>query len=301
MTTKLKSFIILVSGILAMQSCGDDDKSPAADVLVTANRQTGAFYKIDQKTGDTTRIFTPTISGNTLTDVRAFVYHGGEDAFFASGNASYYSNNVRDEAGKANGIANPGGFLYKMNPSTKVTTVINNNEERGWAGIANWAVAEDDSLVGVGYFYDIGNSGIGKFGTDGGRSSTTLEVDVCCGNGMLYDMDTNTMLVASANDTDDGEVAILSINSTGEVTGTQVITTFTGFPEDLSAVWLNMKALAMNKKGVVYGLLFNNDLGYTYLVTVNLIAEEITFVKTLGDDYDNQFNALAFIPAKYAK
>lgn len=302
MTTKFKPLLILVSGIFFMQSCGDDDKSPAADVLVTSNRQTGVFYKLDQETGDTTRIFTPTISGNTLTNLRAFVYHKGEDALFASSNSSILSQGGGDvKADNEAGIANPGGFLYKINAKTKVATMINDNEERGWAGIANWAVAQDDSLVAVGYFYDAGNSGITKFGIDGGRSSKTIEVDICCGNGMLYDKETNSMLVASASDTDDGEVAILSINSTGDITGTQIINTFNNFPQDLSATWLNMKALAVNKKGVVYGLLFHNDLGITYLVTVDLVAEEITFVKKLGDDYDSQFNALAFIPAKYAK
>lgn len=301
MTTKFKPLLILVSGIFFMQSCGDDDKSPAADVLVTSSRQTGAFYKIDQKTGDTTKIFTPTVTGSTLTDVRAFVYHKGEDMFFASAN-SYLSENTKVHS--TAGVSNRLGFLYKMNPKTKVASVINANDGNGgeyavWDAINNWAVAEDDSLVAIGDFNGDGN-GIVKFGTDGGRSLKTKEVDICCGNGLLYDAKTDVLTVSSSWDTDDGEIDIVTIEG-GEITATTTITTFTGFPETVTDSWLTMKALAVNKKGVVFGLLYHYDEARTYLVTVDMVGEEITFMAKLGNDYDHQFNTLAFIPAKYAK
>lgn len=292
MRTKFKPLLILVSGIFFMQSCGDDDKSPAADVLVTSNRQTGAFYKIDQKTGDTTEIFTPTITGSTLTDVRAFVYHKGEDMFFASATSEIYESGAES------------GRLFKLNPKTKVATLINDNDGNGgeydvWDAINNWAVAEDDSLVAIGDFNDDGN-GIVKFGTDGGRSLKTKEVDICCGNGLLYDAKTDVLTVSSSWDTDDGEIDIVTIEG-GVITATTTITTFTGFPETVTDSWLTMKALAVNKKGVVFGLLYHYDQGRTYLVTVDMVGEEITFLAKLSDDSDSQFNTLAFIPAKYAK
>lgn len=295
MNNKLKSLIIILSGVVALQSCGDDDKSPAADVLVTSHRQTGVFYSIDQKTGDTTRIFTPTITGSTLNEVRAFVYHSGEDMFYASASSSTYDGEVET------------GYLYKVNPKTKVATIINDNDgDDGayevWDAINNWAVAEDDSLVAIGDFNGDGN-GIVKFGTDGGRSLKTKEVNICCGNGMLYDKETNILTVASSWSTGDGEIDIVTISSAGEITETTTITTFNDFPgtEDLTATWLTMKAMARYKEGVVYGILFHYNLGKSYLVTIDIDAEEINYVATLGDDYDNQFNSLAFIPAKYAK
>lgn len=300
MTFKFKPLVILVSGILVMQSCGDDE-SPAADVLVTANRQTGAFYKINQKTGDTTKIFTPTVTGSTLTDVRAFVYHKGKDMFFASAN-SYLSENTK--AHSEAGVTSRLGFLYKMNPKSKVATVINPNDGNGgeyavWDAINNWAVAEDDSLVAIGDFNGDGN-GIVKFGTDGGRSLKTKEVDICCGNGLLYDAATDVLTVSSSWDTDDGEIDIVTIEN-GEITNTTTITTFTGFTEVMGDSWLTMKAMAKNKKGIVFGILYAYDFEKTYLVTVDMEGEEITLLAKLGDDYDHQFNTLAFIPAKYAK
>lgn len=301
MTTKFKLILILIAGILIMQSCGDDDKAPAADVLVTSNRQTGAFFKIDQTTGDTTRIFTPTINGGTLTDVRAFVYHKEKDMFFASAN-SYLSENTKVHS--TAGVSNRLGFLYKMNPKTKVASVINPNDGNGgeyavWDAINNWAVAEDDSLVAIGDFNGDGN-GIVKFGTDGGRSLKTTEVDICCGNGLLYDAKTDILTVSSSWDTDDGEIDIVTIEG-GEITNTTTITTFTGFTEVMSDSWLTMKAMARNKKGIVFGILYAYDFEKTYLVTVDMEAEEITLLAKLGDDYEHQFNTLAFIPAKYAK
>jgi hypothetical protein len=294
MTNKLKALIILLAGIVALQSCGDDEKSPAADVLVTSHRQTGVFYKVDQTTGETTEIFTPTVSGGTLKEVRAFVYHKGENLFYASATSETFEGGIET------------GYLYKMNPKTKVATVINDNDGNDgayaeWDAINNWAVAKDDSLVAIGDFNGDGN-GIVKFGTDGGRSLKTKEVDICCGNGLLYDKETNILTVSSSWDTDDGEIDIVTIID-GEITETTTITTFNDFPEgdDLTVNWLTMKALAKNSKGVIYGILFPYELKKSYLVMIDLDAEEINYITTLGADEENQFNSLAFIPAEYAK
>jgi hypothetical protein len=295
MTNKLKALIILLAGIVALQSCGDDEKSPLADVLVTSHRQTGVFYKVDQTTGETTEIFTPTVSGGTLKEVRAFVYHPGKKLFYASATSETFDEELQS------------GFLYSINPKTKAATVINNNDgDAGayevWDAINNWAVAKDDSLVAIGDFNDDGN-GIVKFGTDGSRSLKTKIVNICCGNGMLYDKETNILTVASSYNSGDGEIDIVTISSAGEITATTTITTFNDFPEtdDLTTTWLTMKALAKNKDGVIYGILFPYDLKKSYLVTVDLETEEINYITTLGVDNENQYNSLAFIPGRFAE
>lgn len=292
MTKKLQPFIIILAGVVGLQSCGDDEKSPAADVLVTSHRQTGVFYKVDQTTGATTEIFTPTVSGGTLKEVRAFVYHKGENLFYASATTETFEGGIET------------GYLYKMNPKTKVATMINDNDGNDgdyaiWDAINNWAVAEDDSLVAIGDFNNDGN-GIVKFGIDGGRSLKTKEVDICCGNGLLYDKASDILTVSSSWDTNDGEIDIVTIEE-GEITETTTITTFNDFADDLTGSWLTMKAMAKNKKGIVYGILFHFDLRRSYLVTIDLDAEEINYITTLGVDNENQYNSLAFIPAKYAK
>lgn len=211
---------------------------------------------MDQTTGETTEIFTPTFDGGDLLEVRAFVYHPGEKLFYASATSETFAEETQ------------AGFLYSINPKTKVAAMINDNDGNEgayaeWDAINNWAVATDDSLVAIGDFNSDGN-GIVKFGTDGGRSLKTKEVDICCGNGMLYDKATGILQVGSGEDTDDGEIDIVTISAEGVITETNTITTFNDFPDDLTITWLTLKAMAKNKKGDVYGILFHYDLGKSY-------------------------------------
>lgn len=293
--------------VAALMSACDNDDEEVKNVLVTANRTTGKFYKIDEKTGSTTEIFTPTIGGNTLNELRAFVYHPAKKKFFASAN-SYNDLGEGDRA----------GYLYNIDQKTKVAVMINDNDGKVnptdenssyaiWDAIVNWVVAPDDSLMGIGDFNRDGN-GIVKFGTDGGRSLKTVDADVCCGNGMLYDVDANELLVASGWDADNGTTDFLTIDaSTGETKNRQVINNYVGFPADFNEIKVDsdlyMKGLARDErdsKGIIYGILFN-DANKSYFVKVDLVEENITYVSTLGEDNTNQYNVLAFIPANLAK
>lgn len=295
----MKKIVTLVAffacvAFVGLQSCSDDDSAPS-DVLVTSHRANGTFYKLNTKTGEKTEIFTATIGGSTLTEVRAFVYHPKEKLFYASAN-SYVDF----------GDGERRGFLYSMNPKTKEATIINNNDGNGgdyavWDAIVNWAVADDDSLIAVGDFNADASDGIVKFGTDGGRSNWTIPVDFCCGLGLLYDKKTEVMLVGSSENSSDGEVIIETINSDGEITETSIITTLTDFPDDLSASWLNLKSMAEAKNGTVYGILHDYDSGKSYFVKIDIAGEEVTYISTLGLDWDNQYNVLAFIPGNFAK
>jgi hypothetical protein len=255
--------------------------------LITSHRATGTFYKIDVKTGLTTEIFTPTLGGNSLTAIRAFVYHPKKKLFYASA------------------TSNPNGFLYTINPKTKEATVINNNDGNGgayqvWDAIVNWAVDKDDSLIAIGDFNSDGN-GIVKFGTDGGRSLKTKVVDFCCGLAMIYDKKTGNMLVGSGEDTNNNEIDIVSINAAGTITSTSTITTFTGFNDDFPNSWLTLKAMVKSKNGDVYGILNNYDSGKSFFVSIDLDGEEITYISTLGADESNMYNSLAYISASFAK
>lgn len=284
--------IVLSVALTSLQSCGDDD-TKVADVLVTSHRQTGVFYKLDKKTGEATEIFTPTYGGGTLNEVRAFVYHPGEKLFYASASTETFAEETQS------------GRLYSINPKTKVATLINANED-DWYAINNWAVADDDSLIGIGYFREGSvygyTPGVLKFGTDGKPAANLVGTpQICCGNGMLYAKNTEVMQVGNSWDTGDGEIDISIINSEGIITSTTTITTFTGFPDDLSTTILYLKAMAKDKQDNVYGILMQNDLRKTYLVTVDIEGEEITYLSTLGANNDNQYNSLAIIPGNFAK
>ncbi len=286
------SVLLLSTMALIFSSCGDDET--VADVLVTSNRQTGVFYKINTTTGVTTEIFTPTLNGGTLKELRAFVYHPGEKLFYASAASYIDQNNIRS------------GYLYSIDPKTKVGTIINNNDGNGgdyaiWDAITNWAVAEDDSLIAIGDFNADASDGIVKFGTDGGRSPWSIPVDFCCGMGLLYDKTSGILTVGSSENSGDGEVIIETVSDEGVITNTTTITTLTDFPDDLAITWLNLKAMAKDKKGNVYGILFHNNLGKSYLVKIDIDGEEVTYISTLGLTYDDMYNALAFIPGNFAK
>lgn len=272
--------------LLTIESCKDDDPAPQ-EILITSHRKTGKFYKLDLTTGAKTEAFDIKLSGNTLNELRGFVYHPKKDLFYASASSYVDQDNPRN------------GFLYSIVPSTKVATVINSNNGKGgayaiWDAVVNWAVASDDSLVSVGDFNGDG-SGIVKFGTDGGRSKKTTEVDFCCGLGLIYDATAKTMLVT--NDPNDGTVEILTITqATGAISNTLVIDNLIDFPKDVSTDWLPVKAMAKAKDGMIYALMFNSDEADTYLIKIDIANKKATYIATLGTDNANQYNLLAFVP-----
>jgi hypothetical protein len=293
--------VLLAVALTGLISCGGDDE-PALNVLVTSSRTTGQFYTVDVKTGEKTEAFVISYNGNTLTDIRGFVYHSRENMFYVT------SNSYEDL-----GDGNQNGKLYKVNPSTKVATLINPNDGDGgsydvWDAIVNWAVAADDSLVGVGDFNSDGN-GFVKFGKNGARSLKTVEADVCCGLGMIYNAKTKEALIG--NDPNDGEVFIQNFNTlTGAALEDFTFTTFTGFPSTFndirSSSWLPLKGLATNpkdKEGIVYGLVFNYDENpkKTYFVSLDFNSLTVNYISTIGSSEDDQYNALTFIPKSKAK
>lgn len=249
--------------------------------LVTSSRFNGKFHRVDLATGDTTFIFNASHDGSDLVDIRAFVYHYGQKKFFASQSS------------------NPGGYLYSIDPSSMEATMINANDGANgaavWDAVVNWAVAPDDSLIAIGDFNDDGN-GIVKFGTDGGRSLLTSEVDFCCGMGMLYDVEKGFFTIANGWNTGDQEIEIQTINSAGTLLGTSFIKDFQGFPDDLSSEWLTVKSIAKAPNGDIYGLLFAYDLKRTYFVKVDLENFTIKNVKQWTVNNSVQYNSLTFIP-----
>jgi len=286
---KLKNYLLglmcMVAVLLVTQSCGDDDGGSVKNVLVTSHRGTGQFYTIDLATGEKTEAFSITDDAATLKDLRGFVYHPKEKTFFVSESTS------------------PGGKLYSVNTSTKEATLINDNsggdggeEYEVWDAIVNWAVASDDSLISVGDFNSDGNGTV-KFGTDGGRSNLTTLADICCGLGLIYDENTGDFTVGNGENSNDAEVIIERFNKDGESQQETIITDFEGFPDDdVTTEWLTVKGLVKAKNGTVYGLLYTYDTNNTYFVKIDIGAEKVVYISTLGVGSGNQYNLLAFIP-----
>lgn len=293
MTKKINLLLLVLSlvGLSVIQSCKSDDPAPVANVLIAGNRTTGKFYTVDEKTGTTKEIFTPTYDGTTLNEVRAVVFHPKKNLYYISQNSYTLDNNTQL------------GYLYTLNPTTKVATRINqNNGVNGvvWDAIVNWAVAADDSLISVGDFNGDGN-GVVKFGTDGVRSKKTVQASICCGLGLIYDSKTNKFIVSN----DGGyknKVVISDLDAaTGALTNQRDVITFTGFPEDFSVSSnLSLKAMAQNgSTATVFGLLYNGISASrkTYFVKIDLTAKSMTYISTIGADINNQYNNLTYVPA----
>src|SRR6187551_2297085 len=86
--------------------------------IVTSHRANGKFYSVNPSSGVTKEEFTPTYGGTALLSARAFVYHYKKGLFYASQNTD------------------AGGYLYTINPATKVATRI--NENNGANGAEVW-------------------------------------------------------------------------------------------------------------------------------------------------------------------
>jgi len=261
----------------------------AKATLITSHRSTGQFSSIGA-TGTITPLFTATSAGNDLGNVRGFVYHDNEGQFYMS-QASYVVNGSYRK-----------GFLYTIDPSTKVSTIINANNGAGgaaiWDAVNNWGVAEDDSLMGYGDFNGDGN-GIVKFGTDGGRAASTLQVNsVCCGLGMLFRAASSEMIIGNGAIASNGEVIIDRIDmNTGLVTNVITTSNLVGFTTDISMEWLTVKALAQLDDGTIYGILYPYNTKTSYFVSIDISdTPNVTYISTLGEGNLNQFNMPAYVP-----
>lgn len=252
-------------------------------LLITSNRTTGEFFSLDVATGAATSLFTALDTVGNLVGVRGFTYNYT--------NGKYYVSQTSNE----------GGNLYSIDPVTKQSTKINDNDGRDgaaiWDAVVNWTVV-GDSLIGYGDFNGDGN-GFYKFGLNGGRAATLAVSDnLCCGLGMIFDVPNHTVLMANGSNSNDGEIIFDNVDFDGTDVPTATINTFENFSVDLSATWIVMKALA-NYNGEMYGILYDGDNYISYLVKVNLTTLKITNIATIGADEANQCNVLYSLP-KYA-
>jgi len=254
-------------------------------VLITNHRSNGKFYQVNTTTGDLTVAFAPKLGADTLKNIRGFVFHKKKGMFYAT---------LNTDAGS--GLQ---GDLFTINTATKAATKINDNNGSNtnvvWDAVVDWVVAPDDSLIGVGDFNNDGN-GIVKFGTDGGRSKKTVQADICCGLGLLYDGNT-TLTVGNGWNGTSNLIVLQSLALSGTAGTATNISTFEGFSESFTNHWVTMKAMAKAKDGTIYGILFDSSSSISYLVTINLSTPKITQLKKIGLNSKNQYQALDFVPA----
>lgn len=275
----MKKFILIsflgIGALFTIESCNNDDPTPVTMMLVTSHQATGKFYKMDKTTGTKTEVFTVKEGTDDVTNFRSLVYHPGKNLLYGSLNNNFDA------------------VLYSIDPSTKIATLINDNDQGKWDSFGQLFVAADDSLLAVGYFDD---GGFMKFGTTGNESSKITTIDnLCCGMGSVYDPNTKIINAGTYPDTG-GEVRIVTADASGSITGTKIITDLIEFPADTENDDFYVRSMAKDTNGTIYAIIFNYDKKDTYFSTINLSTNKITWISTLGESTADQYMVLAFIP-----
>lgn len=248
-------------------------------VLVANNTNEGKFYSVNTTSGARIEVFTPTLNGEPMSGIRAFLHHPAKNLYYASVAGS--------------------GLLYSIDPFTKVATQINANDGSGghavWNEVANWLVAPDDSLLSVG---DFGADGIGlvKFGTNGTRSNSTKNVNVCCGLGLVWGADKNQVIISNGADLALGEIQLDFYTTDGRIRTRQTIRDFENFPDDISDSALFIESMAKDEDGNLFAILKDTTTGTTYFVKIFTVVGRVNYISTFSDDIGTQFSSLAFVP-----
>ncbi|MCU0383412.1 MAG: hypothetical protein MUF68_05030 [Cyclobacteriaceae bacterium] len=289
------AFALIASLAFCFSACDDDDDVP--NVLVVNDFQSGKFYTIEKTTGTLTEIFTAKLDGTNFTDIRAFVYHKGENKFYASTNRSSGSN------------------LFMVDPETKEAELItenadNNNNTRtvlnGWRSISNLAVSKDDSLFALVYYsVEPSYGGFLKFATDGTPALSAIDAQggICCGMGMILDEANKEVITANGWDqSNDGTIDIEVFNSeTGASKSLTTIETFEGFDEDFSANYIAIRTMVKDNDGKIYGIMYDAYDEFSYFVSIDLANAKILRISTLSENADAQFTGLTYIPENFTK
>lgn len=252
-------YALMMAGFLSliiMSSCGDDD-SPAPTIMVAIESSTGILYAVDETDGSTTEIGTVMMDGSEVLNIRAMQYHTGTKMIYASST---------DDGS---------GVLYSIEPTTLEATVINDNADDEWYGVAGMVINDDDQIMTDMWFKssaDVGyGAGLAIFETSGTMSSSVLFSlqEICCGMGMVYDDDDN-VLIGSA----DNGFEIFRVGTSGTV---NAVTSFTYSDETVDVGDLYIRSLTKDRKGNIYALVYNSDTGNTLLCSVDM--DEATFTE----------------------
>ncbi|WP_162555981.1 hypothetical protein [Reichenbachiella versicolor] len=228
--------------------------------FLTVNRR-GRFFEFDLEDGLDTDYFTvETDDDDDLNDIRAFVYHPGENKFFVS--------ESNDESGHL--------FSIDLNIDAVLATTLNENEDGGWNSINSLLVSGKELLALVGFGDE--KRRLTGFDTNGNELTTQRVVidDFSSGVAMFYN-DKGETIVTKAESSD---IILRKINTTtGALTDYITFDTFNNFDHTINGSRKQLTSL-MYHEGKAYGIIYDNNGTYdTFFVELDFDNGEVEYIE----------------------
>jgi len=265
---------LLIAGLMFVQTgCNKDEDKPAVIKLVVVKRSTGVLYTVDKSTGNLTQIGALTYNSEPLTGLRGLVYDPDTEKCYGG---------ATDDGG--------GGF-YSINISTGVATLLNDDPDDDWYGIADLLMAVDGNILASLYSKMTGNSSLVIFnkatGEDGTHNSITDGDDELETSGGLTYGSSATELILGGFD----EIYYSSL--TGLVSDTIPLIKTVNIDKFVAVM-----DLEKDSDETVFAMLYEYDDDTQYLVKLNAGTGEISELSVLTTEgiKTGGYHCLAFIP-----
>ncbi len=272
---KLNYVIAMLVGLLVIQTgCNKDKDAPKGTKLVVVKRSTGYLYTVDKTNGDLTEIGSLTINGDSLLGLRGLVYDPDTEKCYG-------------------GATNDGGRgFYSINIKTGVATLLNEDTDEDWDGIADMILASDGNILANLYSNDVGNSALVVFNKSTGDDGTHNEIndgdeEVWSTGGLTYGSSASQVIIG-------GDHEIYFASTAGLVSDTTILIGTANIDDDD----LYVMDLEKDTDGTVFAMLYETGDDTQHLVKLNTSTGEITelSVLTTGGILTG-YHCLAFIPA----
>lgn len=268
---------MLVAGLMMVQTgCNkDDDKEPTGIKLVVVKRSTGDLYTVDKTSGDLTEIGSLTINGDSLIGLRGLVYDPDTEKCYG-------------------GATNDGGRgFYSINIKTGVATLLNEDTDEDWDGIADMILAADGNILANIYSNTVGNSALVVFNKSTGEDGTHNMIrvgdddDIWSPGGLTYGSSASQVIIG-------GDHEIYFASTAGLVSDTTVLIATANIDDDD----LYVMDLEKDTDGTVFAMLYEYSDRTQHLVKLNTSTGEITELSVLTTGgISTGYHCLAFIPA----
>ena len=264
--------IMLIASMAYFTGCSKDDSSPD-QVLVLVKRSNGKLFSVNKSTGALTEIGLLTYEGDSLSGLRGLIYDP------ATGKA--YAGATNDG----------GGYFYSIDLKSGVATLLNDNAESNWDGIASTLVCGDSIITNM-YSRIVSGSALTRFSkTSGNYGIHRLLNDgnggeIWSPGGMCYGSNSSQLVIGGNNE-------IYLSNLSGVVSDTIPLVKTTNIDDTDVYVMTIAK-----ESSTYYAIIFEYNQGNQYLVKINTATGVITEMGLLVNGSNSNFyHCLALVPA----